>query len=150
MVDDGGKELEAWQELVFVQALSERNRQGMRVIARPGACAVSLVFVMPRPAGHWTAAGALTADGRTRMLPSVKPDFDKLTRAVLDGLSRALVEDDAQVCVGHVSKAYARWKGWTGVAVRARMVSEIDAAAGELLESLCLGGVTEVTQQRLI
>lgn len=150
MVDQGGKELEAWQELVFVTSLSARNRNGMRPIARPGACEVTLVFVMPRPAGHWTPAGALTAEGRARMLPSVKPDYDKLTRAVLDGLTRALVEDDAQVCVGHTYETHAKWKGWTGVAVRARTVSELDAAAVELLDSLCLGGVAETPQQRLI
>lgn len=150
VVDQGGKELEAWQELVFVTALSERNRHGMRPIARPAACEVTMVFVMPRPAGHWTPTGVLTADGRAKLLPSVKPDLDKLQRAVLDGLSRALVEDDAQVCVGHLYETYARWKGWTGVAVRARMVSELDAAAVELLDSLCLGAVAAVTQQRLV
>lgn len=150
VTDQGGKELEAWQEHVFVEALSARNRQGMRPIARPAACEVTMVFVMPRPGGHWTASGALTAEGRGRLLPSVKPDLDKMQRAVLDGLSRALVEDDAQVCVGHLYETYARWKGWTGVAVRARVVSELDAAAVELLDSLCLGGVAAVTQQRLM
>ncbi len=150
VVDQGGKELEAWQEHVFVQALSERNRQGMRPIARPAACEVTMVFVMPRPAGHWTPMGALTADGRSKLLPSVKPDLDKLARATLDGISRALVEDDAQCCIAHLYETYACWKGWTGVAVRARMVSELDAAAVELLDSLCLGNVAAVTQQRLI
>lgn len=149
VVDQGGKELEAWQEHVFVQALSERNRHGMRPIARPAACEVTMVFVMPRPAGHWTPTGWLTAEGRARALPSVKPDFDKLTRAVLDGLSRALVEDDAQVVIGHIYETYARWKGWTGVAVRARAVSELPHPAIELLDSLRLD-VIETRQQRLV
>jgi len=150
VTDQGGKELEAWQEHVFVQALSARNVSGMRAIARPAACEVTMVFVMPRPAGHWTASGSLTAEGRAKPLPSVKPDLDKMQRAVLDGLSRALVEDDAQVCVAHLYETYAPWKGWTGVDVRARMVSELDHVAMELLASLGHAGVSASPQQRLV
>src|ERR1700748_995190 len=87
VTDQGGKELEAWQELVFVRAMSARNAAGARPVARPGACEVTMVFVMPRPAGLWhpKRQGELTSEGRARPLPSVKPDIDKLARACLDG-----------------------------------------------------------------
>lgn len=127
VTDQGGKELEAWQELTFVRAVSARNAAGMRVIARPNACEVVLVFVMPRPDGHWTPAGALTAAGRERLLPTVKPDVDKMTRAILDGITTALLEDDALVVVARVAEVYAGWKGWTGACVRARQISSMDA-----------------------
>jgi len=138
VTDQGGKELEAWQDLVFVRALSARNAAGARPVARPGACEVMMVFVMPRPAGHWNAAGALTKEGLSKPLPSVKPDVDKMARAAFDGLSRALVEDDAQICVAPLAEVYAGWKGWTGVVIRARQVSSVPAWALEELAHHCV------------
>lgn len=138
VTDQGGKELEAWQELVFVRALSARNAASARPVARPGACEVSMVFVMPRPAGHWTDAGALTKEGLAKPLPSVKPDVDKMARATFDGISRALVEDDAQICVAPLAEVYAGWKGWTGVVIRARQVSTVPAWAIEELAYHCV------------
>ena len=148
VTDQGGKELEAWQELVFVRAMSARNAAGARAVARPGACEISLVFVMPRPAGHWTTAGLLTKEGMNKPMPSVKPDIDKMARATFDGISRALVEDDAQICVAPLAEVYAGLKGWTGVVVRARQVSALPAWA---LEELGYHGVwSPPTQEALL
>lgn len=141
VTDQGGKELEAWQELVFVRALSARNAAGARPVVRPGACEVTMVFVMPRPAGLWhpKREGELSSEGRARVLPSVKPDVDKMVRAVFDGISKAaLVEDDAQICVAPIAEVYAGWKGWTGVVVRARQVSSVPAWAVEELAYHCV------------
>lgn len=148
VTDQGGKELEAWQELVFVRAMSARNAAGMRAIARPNACEVVIVFVMPRPDGHWTQVGTLTPAGRDRTLPTVKPDIDKMTRAILDGITSALLEDDALVVVGQVAEDYAGWKGWTGAAVRARQISSIPSWATD--ELACHGLWSPPTQRALL
>lgn len=66
---------------------------------------LSLVFCMPRPKSHAGAKGLRPSAPRA---PNVKPDIDKLTRAVLDALTGILYGDDAQV-VGFVrlEKQYA-------------------------------------------
>lgn len=133
VTDQGGKELYAWGDLSFIRAVSARNAAGARLIAKPGCCEVTLVFVMERPGGHWNAAGALTAEGRSRVMPSVKPDLDKLARAVIDGLTRALVEDDGQIVVAQLAEVYASYNGWTGVTVSARQISQPPAWVAEEL-----------------
>ena len=127
VTDQGDGALKAWQQLIQVRALSARNAAGQRMVERPNAVNVALVFVMPRPAGHWTNSGTLTPAGRVRMHPTVKPDSDKLTRAVFDALTAALVEDDAMITVSRVAMVHAGWRGWTGVSVHARQFSSHDA-----------------------
>lgn len=60
-----------------------------------GACAVGLVFYLPRPKGHFNAKGALRPSAPK--YPEVKPDVDKLVRAMLDALKGVAFEDDARV-----------------------------------------------------
>lgn len=128
VTDQQGPELDAWRQLTKVRAMSARNAAGQRMVMRPGAVAVSLVFVLPRPDGHWTDSGALTAAGRARPLPTVTPDVDKLTRSIFDGgVTGVLAEDDAQIIAAPPAKVYANWRGWTGVDVHARQVSAYDA-----------------------
>lgn len=127
ITDQQGKELEAWEALAKVRAMSARNAAGQRIVLRPGAVAVAVVFVLPRPGGHWTDAGALTAAGRAQPLPTVKPDADKLMRALGDGMTGVLAEDDAQIIMPMPAKVYANHRGWTGAVVRARQVSRYDA-----------------------
>ncbi len=56
-----------------------------------------LTFILPRPA---TVA---------RIKPSVKPDLDKLVRAVLDATEAAVaLHNDSQVCEMHAIKRYVR------------------------------------------
>jgi Holliday junction resolvase RusA-like endonuclease len=127
ITDAGGPELEAWQEMVRVMAISARNAAGQRVVPRGTAVSVSLVFVEERPDGHWSEAGLLTKAGRDRQFPSVAPDWDKLSRAVCDGLMPALVEDDSQFVLAGVGLVYAPWKSKPGVIVRARRVSSLES-----------------------
>jgi Holliday junction resolvase RusA-like endonuclease len=126
VTDQGDQALKAWQQLIQIRAISARNAAGQRMVQPPHAVAVSLAFVMPRPAGHWTDRGSLTSAGRERSQPTVKPDCDKLMRACLDALTEALVRDDAMVTVARVAMVYANWKGWTGVSVEARQFSIVD------------------------
>jgi Holliday junction resolvase RusA-like endonuclease len=61
-----------------------------------GPVFVSLVFNMPRP------------QKPKYNVPAVKPDIDKLTRAVLDGIKDSgLIEDDSRVTRLTVEKQYA-------------------------------------------
>jgi crossover junction endodeoxyribonuclease RusA len=56
-----------------------------------------LTFILPRPASV------------TRIKPCVKPDLDKLVRAVLDAVEAACaVHNDSQVCEMHAIKRYVR------------------------------------------
>lgn len=60
-----------------------------------GPVAVTLNFYLPRPQRpRWN-------------VPAVKPDIDKLERAVLDGLTDGgLIEDDARIVELHATKEY--------------------------------------------
>lgn len=136
VTDQQGGELKAWEELIRVRAMSARNAAGQRLVRRPGAVAIEIVFVLPRPGGHWTASGALTADGRAQPLPTVKPDVDKMVRGILDGITEILAEDDAQIIAAPPAKVYAGWRGWTGAVIRARQVSTYAAWVTELLGDL--------------
>lgn len=60
-----------------------------------GAVCVQLHFVLER--------GSTV----TRALPTVKPDVDKLARAVLDALTGVAYGDDGQVVELHVRKSYS-------------------------------------------
>ena len=52
----------------------------------------------------------------TRFEPSVAPDLDKLTRAVLDGLTGVAYVDDAQVILIQAVKTYGMNTGaWIGI-----------------------------------
>lgn len=64
-----------------------------------GPVGVDLTFVMKR--------------GKTvkRILPFVRPDLDKLIRAVLDGLTGVAYADDEQVCVIYAEKVYGTEPG---------------------------------------
>jgi Holliday junction resolvase RusA-like endonuclease len=137
--DDKGSELEAWQQMINVSAMSARNKGAMRLVEAPGALEVSIVFMLERPAGHWTSRGALSADGQRKPLPTVKPDWDKLSRAVADGLTGALCTDDNQIVIAHVAKIYAPK---AGVVIAARAVTESAGWVAELLGSLGIATAT--------
>lgn len=48
---------------------------------------------------------------KDRNLPWVKPDLDKLIRAVLDGLTGVAYEDDSQVVLIQANKTYGEREG---------------------------------------
>lgn len=145
VTDSKGGELEAWQQHIKILAMSARNAAGARLVDTPGAIEVRMVFMLERPAGHLTTRGALSADGERRPFPSVKPDWDKLARAVADGLTGAVATDDAQIVIAMVGKVYA---ARAGVLVRARVISEPEpwvlhelAAAGVVTTHMAQGAL---------
>jgi len=79
-----------------------RTRQACRPPEFPllGPVQVIAVFVFPHPKGHYgTGKNAATVRPSAPRFPDVKPDLDKLARAVLDGLTQGgAFKDDAQVC----------------------------------------------------
>lgn len=121
VTDDKGKELKSWEALIRVYAQSARNKAGSRLVEKPGAVEVRLVFLLSRPAGHYTTRGALSADGQRHPLPVSKPDWDKLSRAAADAMTGVLVEDDSQIVATRVSKSWAA-TGKPGVLIRARQI----------------------------
>ena len=90
MTDQNAKNLKPWRHTVATQA--------DRGVTFDCPVSVELTFVMPKPKRpRWR-------------VPAVKPDIDKLTRALLDGLTDGgLVADDARVvrllCVEEYAEA---------------------------------------------
>lgn len=79
--------LKSWRQLVALKArLAVRNTAP---VGKGRAVKLSIEFRIERPA---------SVSVRERELPCVKPDLDKLTRAVCDALTGVVYEDDGQVC----------------------------------------------------
>jgi crossover junction endodeoxyribonuclease RusA len=62
-----------------------------------GPVAVDITFRLPRP----------PSTPRKRLRPAVRPDLDKLERAVLDSLTGVVLVDDSRVCELTGRKVYA-------------------------------------------
>jgi Holliday junction resolvase RusA-like endonuclease len=96
MVDDN-ENLAAWRGLV-----EQRARQAWA--GRPALTVPlfgTLLFYLPRPAGHFgTGRNAGRVKDSAPLWPGVKPDLDKLQRAVFDSLTAAGVWKDDALCVG--------------------------------------------------
>jgi crossover junction endodeoxyribonuclease RusA len=72
-----------------------------------GGLAVRLLFVLPRPKGHYgTGRNAERLRLRAPAFPAVTPDIDKAARAVLDALTGVVMRSDAQVVTLHAEKRY--------------------------------------------
>lgn len=128
VTDQGDEALKTWQAQIHYAALSARNAARQREIGRPTALAVSMIFVMPRPASHWTSKGTLSSDGKAQAFPTTKPDLDKMCRACLDAITGVLAADDAQVTVAQLAEVHVTQpKAWTGVVVHARQMLSLDA-----------------------
>lgn len=86
--------LKPWRAQITAAAVFARVEQRLEPLDVPVGC--YLTFYLPRPASA------------KRDVPSVKPDIDKLTRAVLDALTDADIwSDDSRVVSLYAQKAYA-------------------------------------------
>lgn len=65
---------------------------------------IIMEFHMPRPKGHYGKKGVRKS---APLHPTVKPDLDKLARAVLDALTGVVLWDDARVVSIEASKKWA-------------------------------------------
>lgn len=72
-----------------------------------GPVFVGVAFYLPRPASHYGKTGLRPS---APAFPGVKPDLDKLARAVLDGMCSDynLLTDDSRVVVLQAAKHYCR------------------------------------------
>lgn len=92
------------QDLALWRADIARNAQEAGYKPVSGAVRVVVIFMMKPPKSV------------TRRYPHVKPDLDKLIRAVLDGLTGVAYEDDSQVVSIESSKCYGEQEGaWIGI-----------------------------------
>ena len=103
VVDTNKDDLKPWRAHVTKTAAAAYT--GPRA---EGALLLTAEFRMPRPASV------------KREYPAVKPDVDKLLRALMDGITDALTiwRDDAQVVDGFPSKRYVLPGQEPGVLVR--------------------------------
>jgi Holliday junction resolvase RusA-like endonuclease len=74
-----------------------------------GPVEVQITFWLPRPAWHYrTGRNSHLLRDSAPLLPMTRPDWDKLIRSTLDGLTGAgIYRDDGQVTDGIVRKRYA-------------------------------------------
>ena len=110
---DANPRLKAWRAQVRAAAEAAIAEDGWETLDEP--CRAYLGFVMPRPQRpRWD-------------VPAVKPDLDKLTRAVFDALTDAGVwRDDSRVVSMEVTKKYEDEDGAVpGVLVEVQSLGEM-------------------------
>jgi Holliday junction resolvase RusA-like endonuclease len=105
LTSTSGQKLKDWREIIYWRAYEECKAQDFALIE--GACQVTAVFTLPRP----------TSRALKYKFPDKKPDLDKLTRALLDGMTGVVYRDDAQVCATNIVKKYPLGEERPGVAV---------------------------------
>jgi crossover junction endodeoxyribonuclease RusA len=82
----------------FEAAVRWAARQaGVTMVPKGRGVTVSVVYGLPRPKGR----------DRVRVTPCVRPDVDKLCRALMDALTGIAYADDGQVVALSVRKIYA-------------------------------------------
>jgi len=101
--DDTGDAGIAWRADIRAAA-----REAMTGAPMEGALGVTITFVMPRNKGHFgSGRNAAVLKPTAPRWHTVRPDIDKLSRAVLDALKGIAWLDDSQVVQKHVTKRYA-------------------------------------------
>lgn len=104
----------AWRERVLILALNAAQRQGWPD-NWDGLVEVDYVFYLPKP-----------KQPRFKWYPGVKPDLDKLIRAVNDALSpkspRRVVEEDSRIIRITAEKRYATKDQPPGVCITLRQL----------------------------
>jgi len=118
LVANNDRDLADWRERVELRArVASREQAGGEPLTGP--VRLDLLFALPRPT---------SVTPRDRLWPIVKPDRDKLERAVCDALTRArLWRDDSQAVDGRTVKTYAGNPDalpWPGVLVRIQPLIE--------------------------
>lgn len=86
----------SWQERVSSEAQRAAEHNDYEISSEKGL-SINLTFCLTRPK---------SISVKKRPTPITKPDLDKLTRAVMDGLTHILYTDDSQVVVIFATKAY--------------------------------------------
>lgn len=99
---------------------SEARRAMTDLPAFDGPVRVHAWFVMARPPSHYRADGVRLTSNAPRY---PRLDVDKLARALLDGLTGVVFDDDSQVVRLVAQKAWDDdGQGWQGVEITVRAV----------------------------
>lgn len=107
-VYESSKAVRPWRQDVRTETQRVMRESGSDAVAGP--VMVQITFRMPRPQSHYrTGANAhLLRESAPPYPVGKKDDIDKLTRAVLDGLTAGgAYADDGQVVMLEVRKVYA-------------------------------------------
>lgn len=115
---DKANELEAWRTLIRAMALQEATDTGWP-LGYDGPVEVAATFFLPRPQRpRWAE-------------PAVKPDLDKLARALGDAITedrhhhrRGLIREDSRIVAWHLRKEYAKHQRTPGIAVIVSQLTE--------------------------
>lgn len=114
LFDQNSPKLRKWRKAVSdaaAEAMTDQSADWLDPIAV--ACRVETVFRFARPKYHYTGKGALSSQAID--YPRVRPDLDKLLRAIYDSMSGIVFVDDALVCSATSEKIYV--EGSPGVTI---------------------------------
>ena len=113
---ESSKRVKPWRSDVRIAAQEAR---GDRLpVPKPGPIYLTLTFWFPRPKSHYgTGRNADILKPSAPASMTVKPDIDKLERAILDALTGVLWEDDSQVVHLTATKRYAPLGELPGVTI---------------------------------
>jgi len=114
VVVDANKNVKGWKEAVQWQ-VKEQLPERFQLFDCP--LIVGCTFFMPRPKGHFTKKGKLSATGKRRPKPDVKPDVLKLMRSTEDALTGVVWTDDARITGQHLEKLYVSGNDRAGVEI---------------------------------
>ena len=101
---DGARE---WKALIRDRALDAMRGEP----PLEGPLRLELRVSLPRPKGHFTTRGELSAEGRRHSKPTTKPDLTALLRAVEDALTHVVYRDDSQIAEQRTAKVYGERPG---------------------------------------
>lgn len=107
-----------WRKQIALHAKGAMLNRGLEIVDG-AALSIEAVFFMPRPKSHYGKHGLLKSAPRHC---SKKPDIDKMARALLDGLSDIVFDDDSRITVLTARKQYAVDKLGTGVHVTIEVI----------------------------
>ena len=96
-ITSDNKKLKPWRQELAATAMEHAQGRSLPLFGDSVPVEVTLRFYFSRPK---------SASTKSRPGMTVKPDADKLLRAVLDSIKGILVHDDAQVIEIHVRKMY--------------------------------------------
>lgn len=113
-----GGGLKRWRKRVAARALVEMHADGLELF--DGPVELTVEFVLPRPAGHYTKAGGRLKKSAPAF-PAL-PDLSKLVRAIEDAMSGVVYNDDRQIVRTVSSKRYAARGGIGGALVGVREI----------------------------
>lgn len=105
---DANPHLKRWREAIAQAAWRATNGEQI-----DSPCAVTVWFYFERPKSV------------TRAHMSVKPDIDKLCRAVLDGLGDSILSDDSRVVELSARKQYADHDTKPGCMIHVRTIKDV-------------------------